>query len=72
MFQASQQVFIDFLTNHEEGRKLGDSLFQPGGMFADVPVYKQAADGTMRRQPPSLRIVPTDLTTSAKSMTPYD
>lgn len=72
LFQASQRVFIDFLTNHEEGRKLGDSLFQPGGMFADVPMFKQAADGTMKRQPPRLRIVPADLTTSAKSMTPGD
>ena len=61
LFQASQQVFIDFLTNHAEGRKLGDSLWQPGGMFADVPMFKQAADGTMKRQPPRLRIVPAAL-----------
>ena len=58
MFQASQRVFMDFLMNHEEGRKLGDSLFQPGGMFVDVPMFKQAADGTMKRQPPRLHIVP--------------
>jgi hypothetical protein len=61
LFQASQQVFIDFLTNHAEGRKLGDSLWQPGGMFADVPMYKQAADGTMKRQPPRLHVVPATL-----------
>ena len=54
MFQASQQVFMHFLTNHEEGRKLGDSMFQPGGMFADAPMFKQAPDGTMERQPPKL------------------
>jgi hypothetical protein len=58
LFQASQLVFIDFLMNHEEGRKLGDSLFQPGGMFADVPTFRQAADGTMKRQPPRLHVVP--------------
>lgn len=58
MFQASQQVFMDFLMNHKEGRKLGDCLFQPGGMFADVPMFKQAADGTMKRQPPRLHVVP--------------
>lgn len=50
-------MFIDFLTNHEEGRKLGDSLFQPGGMFADVPIFTRAADGTMKRQPPKLYAV---------------
>lgn len=61
MFQASQRVFIDFLTNHEEGRKLGDSLFQPGGMFAAAPMFKQAADGTMKRQPPRLHVVPAAL-----------
>ena len=61
LFQASQRVFIDFLMNHAEGRKLGDSLFQPGGMFADVPMFKQAADGTMKRQPPRLHVVPAAL-----------
>ncbi len=58
LFQASQAVFTDFLMNHAEGRKLGDSLWEPGGMFADVPTYKQAPDGSMTRQPPRLRVVP--------------
>jgi hypothetical protein len=61
LFQASQLVFIDFLMNYEEGRKLGDSLFQPSGMFADVPTFKQAADDTMKRQPPRLHVVPDGL-----------
>lgn len=58
LFQASQQVFMDFLLNTREGQKLGDSLFEPGGMFAGVPMYTQAADGTMKRQPPRLYVVP--------------
>ena len=64
LFQAAQEVFIDFLTNHVEGRKLGDSLFQPGGMFASVPTFKQAVDGTMKRQPPRLHVVPAALSES--------
>jgi hypothetical protein len=57
LFQASQQVFMEFLKTRE-GQKLGDSLFQPGGMFAGLPMYTQAADGTMKRQPPRLYVVP--------------
>jgi hypothetical protein len=58
LFQASQRVFMDFLMNTKEGQALGDSLFQPGGMFADVPMFKEAADGSMERQPPRLYAVP--------------
>jgi hypothetical protein len=58
LFQASQRVFMDFLMNTKEGQDLGDSLFQPGGMFADVPMFKEAADGSMERQPPRLYAVP--------------
>lgn len=65
MFQASQRVFMDFLLNTREGQKLGDSLFEPGGMFESVPTYKQAPDGTMKRQPPRLRVVPDARTEAA-------
>jgi hypothetical protein len=58
LFQALNLVFMDFLLNSKEGKKLGDSLFEPGGMFADVPMYKQARDGTMVRQSPRLHAVP--------------
>lgn len=58
LFQAAQQVFMDFLMNTKEGQDLGDSLFQPGGMFADLPMYSQADDGTMKRLPPRLYVVP--------------
>lgn len=58
MYQASATVFIDFLLNTKEGQALGDSLWEPGGMFAGVPMYKQAPDGTMQRQPPKLYTVP--------------
>ncbi|MGV8892348.1 MAG: hypothetical protein ACOH2K_05300 [Burkholderiaceae bacterium] len=54
MYQASATVFIDFLLNTKEGQALGDSLWEPGGMFAGVPMYKQSPDGTMQRQPPKL------------------
>jgi hypothetical protein len=65
LFQAAQEVFMDFLTNHAEGRKIGDSLFQPGGMLADVATFKEAADGTMQRQPPRLHVVPDALNDAA-------
>jgi hypothetical protein len=58
LFQAAQEVFMDFLTNTVAGQKLGDSLFERGGMFADAPMFKQSADGTMKRQPPRLHVVP--------------
>jgi hypothetical protein len=62
LFEALNLVFMDFLLNSKEGKKLGDSLFEPGGMFADVSMYKQAPDGTMVRQPPLLRSVPATTT----------
>jgi hypothetical protein len=58
LFRAAQEVFMDFLTNTVEGQKLGDSLFERSGMFANVPTFKEAADGTMKRQPPRLHVVP--------------
>jgi hypothetical protein len=59
LFQAAQEVFMDFLTNTAEGQKLGDSLFERGGMFADVPLYTPGPDGTMKSLPPRLYVVPT-------------
>jgi hypothetical protein len=58
LLQSLREVFIDFMLNHAEGRKLRDNLFEPGGMFERVPMYQQAPDGTMKRQPPRLRVVP--------------
>ena len=58
LFQAFQRMFVDFLLHTEEGRAVSDSLFESGGMFEAVPMYKRAADGTMVRQPPRLRSVP--------------
>lgn len=60
LYELAFSVFSDFLMNHPEGRKLGDSLFEPGGMFEGVPMYKMAADGTMVRQPPRLRVIQTE------------
>lgn len=57
LFNAMALVFIDFLCNHPEGRKLGDSLFEPGGMFESVPKYRQLPDGSMERMPPRLQVV---------------
>lgn len=54
---AMTLVFIDFLCNHPEGRKLGDSLFEPGGLFEGVPKYRQLPNGSMERMPPRLRVV---------------
>lgn len=33
LFKAVQPVMLDFLCNTPEGKKLGDSLFEAGGMF---------------------------------------
>lgn len=57
LHNAMALVFIDFLCNHTEGRKLGDSLFQPGGLFEAVPKYRQLPDGSMERMAPRLRVV---------------
>jgi hypothetical protein len=55
--QAMMLVFMDFLCNHPEGQKLGDSLFEPGGMFENAPRYRQLPDGSMERMPPRLQVV---------------
>ena len=63
LFHALHQVFMEFLLKSEEGKKLGAGLFEPGGMFTDVPRYTRAPDGAMTRQPPRLRSVPATTTT---------
>jgi hypothetical protein len=60
LHESTVEIFIDFMLNTVEGRKIGDSLFEPGGLFADVPLYRREPDGTMVRQPPRLRIVESD------------
>jgi hypothetical protein len=45
------------MLNTVEDRKLGDSLFEPGGLFEGVPLYRREQHGTMVRQPPRLRVV---------------
>lgn len=57
LHESTVEIFIDFMLNTMEGRKLGDSLFEPGGLFEDVPLYRREQDGTMVRQPPRLRVV---------------
>lgn len=57
LYQALQQVFINFLINTKEGQKLGDSLFQPDGLLAGVPMYTRASDGSMKRLLPRLSVV---------------
>jgi len=57
MFEALHLVFMDFLTNTEEGQAVGDSLFEKGGLFESIPIYKQDKDGNMQRQPPTLKLI---------------
>ncbi|MFZ6726948.1 hypothetical protein ACO0K2_15750 [Undibacterium sp. MH2W] len=57
MFEALQLVFMDFLTNTEEGQAVGDSLFEEGGLFESIPTYKQDKEGNMQRQPPALKLI---------------
>lgn len=64
LHESTVEIFIDFMLNTAEGRKIGDSLFEPGGLFADVPLYRREPDGTMVRQPPRLRIVESDSSTT--------
>lgn len=68
MYQALQHVFIDFLTNTREGQRLGDSLWEPGGILAKAPLYHPAADGKMSRQPPRLHVVPDALSRSTSGV----
>jgi len=53
-----------------EGNKLKASLFEPGGIFQDVPTYQRAADGTFTRLPPRLRVVPTGVPETRGFTTP--
>lgn len=64
LHESTVEIFIDFMLNTVEGRKIGDSLFEPGGLFADVPLYRRDPDGSMVRQPPRLRIVESDSSTT--------
>jgi uncharacterized coiled-coil protein SlyX len=54
---AINEVMIDCLRNTEEGQALGDSLFEPGGLLAGIPMYQQQPDGSLKRMPPRLRVV---------------
>lgn len=56
-FESINLVLIDFLTNHPEGRAVGDRLFEPGGLLASVPRYNRLPDGSMVRCMPVLRVV---------------
>ena len=64
LHESTVEIFIDFMLNMIEGRKLGDSLFEAGGLFEDVPLYRREQDGTMVRQPPRLRVVASEASTT--------
>lgn len=56
LFRAAHLVFADFLAT-QEGRAVGETLFQPGGLFEWLPTYSTNPDGTLTRNPPRLRAV---------------
>jgi hypothetical protein len=58
LFRAAELVFHEFLMT-DAGRAVGDTLFQPGGLFEKVPTYSQSPDGTMTRNRPKLRVIDT-------------
>ncbi|MFT4504599.1 hypothetical protein [Caballeronia sp. 15711] len=58
LFRAAQLVFADFLLS-PECLALRVGLFQPGGLFERVPTYSTSRDGTLKRNPPKLRMVTT-------------
>ena len=53
---ACHAVMIKFLCEHPEGRAVGDSLFEPGGMLEWLPWYQQEKNGQLRKMPPRLRL----------------
>ena len=57
MFEALQLVFMDFLTNTEEGKALNDSLFEDGGLFESIATYTKDNDGNLKPLPPKLSLV---------------
>lgn len=59
MANAINDVMIDFLCNTPEGKKIGNTLFEPGGLLQDIPMYKMQPDGVLKRMPPRLHLVPT-------------
>lgn len=38
-------------------RQIGAEIFEPGGIFAGLPMYQQQPDGSLQRMPPRLRVV---------------
>jgi len=54
---AFNEVFIDFLCNTQEGKVVGKTLFEPGGLLESVPMHQTQPDGTLKRMPPRLRVV---------------
>ncbi|WP_423709644.1 hypothetical protein [Undibacterium sp. WLX3042] len=57
MFEALQMVFMDFLTNTDEGKALGESLFEEGGLFESIATYTKDNDGNLKPTPPKLSLV---------------
>lgn len=57
LLNAINSLMVDFLINTEEGKALGNSLFEPGGLFEWVPTYKAGPDGSLIQQAPPLRSV---------------
>ena len=57
MFEALHLVYMDFLTNTEEGKALSDSMFEDGGLFESIATYTKDNDGNLKPLPPSLKLV---------------
>ncbi len=57
LFRAVMLIMVDFLCNTPEGKKVGDSLWEPGGLFESVPKYQKNSDGELVRLPPNLRVI---------------
>lgn len=57
MFEALHLVLMDFLTNTEEGKALGESLFEEGGLFESIATYTKDNDGNLKPLPPKLSLV---------------
>ena len=56
LYKVIQPVMIRFLCESPEGRKIGESLFEPGGMLEWLPWYRREKDGQLKKMPPRLRL----------------
>lgn len=57
LFRAvSERAMKEMIDNDQLRSRMHEKLFGAGGMFEFLPTYSQQPDGSMKRNPPNLRI----------------